>query len=263
MRPTLMPKQHQRAPQRAAPTPRRQRGVSLIELLIGLTIGLLVAVAAVGSLVYTKVSSTTVGDSSRLQQDASTAFRIMGHQVRQAGARRLQNATGGKVQFNPTYQGLSTTTFVILDGTEGTSNGTDTLVVSYDVEPTIDARDCLGQTPAGTLVRSTFRVVGRELQCQGSATSATFQALISGVEDMQVLYGVRTGDDLRYRVASDVPDWGLVESVQVCLRLVGDVAGTPTVAATTPGCVAGQTVNSDGRIRRVFTQVFNLRNVGL
>lgn len=250
--------------QAASPPPtRRQRGVSLIELLIGLTIGLLVAVAAVGSLVYTKVSSTSVGDSSRLQQDASTAFRIMGHQLRQTGARRLQNSTGDKVQFDPTYQGLSTATFVILSGTEGATNGTDTLVVSYDVDPSIDARDCLGQTPAGSMVRSTFRVVGRELQCLGSATAATSQALISGVEDMQVWYGVRTGDDLRYRVASDVADWGMVEAVQVCLRLVGDVAGNPTVAANTPGCIAGQTVNSDGRIRRVFTQVFNLRNVGL
>lgn len=261
MRPSFAPPQ-QRAQQHATPPPRRQRGVSLIELLIGLTIGLLVAVAAVGSLVYTKVSSTTVGDSSRLQQDASTAFRIMGHQLRQAGARRLQD-NGAKVRFNPAYQGLSANTFEILNGTEGTSNGTDTLVVSYDVDTTIDARDCLGQTPAGNMVSSTFRVVGRELQCLGSANAATSQALISGVEDMQVLYGVRTGDDLRYRVASDVPDWGLVESVQVCLRLVGDVAGTPTVAAATPGCIAGQTVNSDGRIRRVFTQVFNLRNVGL
>jgi len=241
----------------------KQRGVSLIELLIGLTIGLLVAVAAVGSLVYTKVSSTAVGDSSRLQQDASTAFRIMGHHLRQAGARRLENNVGEKVQFNPTYQGLSTTTYVILNGTEGTSNGTDTLVVSFDIDPTIDARDCLGQTPAGSIVRSTFRVISNELQCLGSATSATSQALIAGVEDMQVWYGLRTGNDLRYVTATGVSDWRLVEAVQVCLRLVGDVSGNPTVAASTPGCITGQTVASDGRVRRVFTQVFNLRNVGL
>ena len=44
---------------------------------IGITIGLLVVVAAIGSFVYTRASSTTVGDSSRLQQDAATALRAV------------------------------------------------------------------------------------------------------------------------------------------------------------------------------------------
>lgn len=234
-----------------------------MELLIGLTIGLLVAVAAVGSLVYTKVSSTAVGDSSRLQQDASTAFRILGHHLRQAGARPIQNHIDERVRFNQTYAGLSTTTYVILRGTDGESNGTDTLVISLAADPTIDARDCLGQTPAGPAVTSTFTVSGGELRCQGSAIAATAQALIGGVEDMQIWYGVRTANNLQYQTAGAVTDWSAVESVQVCLRLVGDVSGNPTVAATTPGCLPNQTVTSDGRIRRVFRQVFDLRNVTL
>ena len=72
----------------------RQRGVSLIELLIGLVIGLLVVVAAMGSLVYTRASSLLIGDSTRLQQEAATAFRIIGGVARQAGARHLEDAPG-------------------------------------------------------------------------------------------------------------------------------------------------------------------------
>ena len=243
---------------------RKQRGVSLIELLIGLTIGLLVAVAAVGSLVYTKVSSTAVGDSSRLQQDASNAMRVIGHQLRQTGARRLADANGGNVIFNPSYQGLTPpTNFLILTGTDGASNGSDTLSISLDVDPAVDARDCLGQTPAGTAITSTFSVSAGELRCLGSAASATTQAIVEGVEDFQVWYGVRSLTGLRYVAAGAVTNWDTVEAVQVCLRLVGEVRGNPTVTATTPGCIAGQSIASDGRIRRVFQQVFNLRNAGL
>lgn len=239
----------------------RERGVSLIELLIGLTIGLLVAVAAVGSLVYTKVSSTTVGDSSRLQQDASTAFRIIGQHLRQTGARPVQNHIDERVRFNPSYSGLSTSTFTVLNGTEGSSNSTDTLVISYGNDTTIEARDCLGQIPSGATVTNTFTVSANELRCRGSAASATTQAIISGVEDIQIWYGVRNGTNLSYLTASNVTDWSLVETVQVCLRLVGEARGNQTVDI--PGCIAGQTITADGRIRRVFRQVFDLRNVSI
>lgn len=239
----------------------REHGVSLIELLIGLTIGLLVAVAAVGSLVYTRVSSTTVGDSSRLQQDASTAFRVIGQHLRQTGARPVQNHINERVRFNPSYSGLSTSTFVILNGTNGTSNANDTLVISYANDTTIDSRDCLGQTPAGATVTNTFTVSANELRCLGSAASATTQAVIPGVEDMQIWYGVRNGTTLSYLTANNVTNWALVETVQVCLRLVGDAAGYPTV--DTLGCISGQTVSADGRLRRVFRQVFDLRNVSI
>jgi type IV pilus assembly protein PilW len=240
---------------------RQQMGVSLIELMIGIAIGMIVVVAAVGSLMYTRVSSSTVGDSTRLYQDASTAFRIIGNQIRQGGARRIQGAGGSTVQFNSTYVGFSTTTTTLVaDGTEGASGATDTFRISRDIEPVIDARDCLGQSPAGANINNTFTVTGGELQCLGSATGATTQAIAAGVEDLQVWYGVRSGDNLRYRVASAVASWDDVEVLMVCLRMAGDTTNNPGAAST--GC-NGEAIANDGRIRRVFFRVFNIRNMGL
>lgn len=252
---------------RTSPSARRnQAGVSLIELMVGITIGLLVVVAAVGSLMYTRVSSTTVGDSSRLQQDAATAFRIIGHHVRQAGARRIQNvsATNPNVQFNPAYSGFgTTTTTVVLSGAEGASGATDTLRVSHDADPTIGVSDCLGQVPSTANVTNTFTLVGGELRCLGSATGSTTQAIIAGVEDFQVWYGVRTGlgvnSTLQYANASSVT-WDRIETVMVCLRLAGDLSNNPGVDVT--GC-NGETISADGRIRRVFRRVYFMRNLGL
>jgi hypothetical protein len=52
----------------------------------------------------------------------------------------------------------------------------------------------------------------------------------------------------------------LVDTVMVCLRISGETRTNPTAAST--GC-NGEVVPADGRIRRVFTRVFNLRNAAV
>lgn len=250
----------------------RQAGVSLLELLIGITIGLLVVVAAVGSLVYTRTSSVAVGDSSRLQQDASNVFRILGHHIRQTGARRIVNPLAGNanVEFNSAYGGFgtnpNTSSPLVVRGADGaTANDPDTLQVSYDTDPVMQSMDCVGApTLVANNISSTFSVTGNELRCLGSGSATEF-ALLQGVEDFQVLYGFRVGDNLQYRTATaitaTVPSpWDQVETVQVCLRLVGEQINNP--GADMAGC-NGENVANDGRLRRVFFRVFNIRNQGI
>lgn len=250
----------------------RQSGVSLMELLIGISIGLLVVVAAIGSLVYTRTSTIAVGDSSRLQQDASNAFRTLGHHIRQSGARRIVNPTAGdtNVAFNDAYLGFgmnpNTGAPQVLQGTEGADNAPDTLQVSYDTDPVLQSMDCLGApTLVANNISSTFSVVGNELRCLGSGSATPF-ALLQGVEDFQVLYGFRIADDsFQYRTAAAInvmvpAPWEQVETVQVCLRLVGEMSNNP--GANMTGC-NGENVANDGRIRRVFFRVFKVRNQGI
>ncbi len=67
-----------------------QRGATLIELLVGITIGLLTIAVATGALMVSRGISGTVTDASQLQQQASYAFRVFGQQLRQAGSMRLR-----------------------------------------------------------------------------------------------------------------------------------------------------------------------------
>lgn len=263
----------------------RQRGLSLLELMVGIVIGLLVVLAAVASLVFTRVSSQTVGDSSRLQQDASTAFRIIGHHIRQGGARRVVEPIAGSsnVLFNGLYQGYgvnpNTGSAAIVNGSDGTGTNPDVLQVSHDSENDLGTTDCLGELPvtaATDNIQNRFFYVlnGQgvgELRCLGSgATSAATPAgfaLVQGVEDFQVWYGFRAlgTDDVRYRTAgqlavfSPVP-WDQVESVMVCLRMSSERSNYQGVATT--GC-QNEAIPADGRVRRVFFRVFNIRNVGV
>lgn len=254
----------------------RQTGISLIELLIGITIGLLVMLAAVGSLVYTRVSSTAVGDSSRLQQDASTAFRIIGHHIRQGGARRVRDAGGGTTEFNGEYFGFGDVAVgsIVVTGVNGAADAPDTLQISNDrgapvpVPPAVDPwpnmnRDCLGAPSLlANNVTNTFSVVAGNLFCVGSGAVAGAN-LVQGVEDLQVWYGARNtiNDQLIYQT-SPVPVVNQqIETVMVCLRISGEATGNPGVNSI--GCIPGQDIANDGRIRRVFFRVFNIRNVGI
>ena len=66
-----------------------QRGLSLVELLVGLLLGMLIIAVALGALMASRAVSGTVSDASQLQQQASHIFRVMGRQIRQAGSLRL------------------------------------------------------------------------------------------------------------------------------------------------------------------------------
>lgn len=246
--------------------------MTLIELMVGLTIGLVVVVAAVGSLASAGVSSRMVEGSTRLQQDASTAFRIIGSAVRQAGARRLViNATGsGQVVFNPDYLGFSTASGAVLPrpvavrGTDGAAGRTDTLELHRDTLATgkEDSRDCLGEVTAlPNAVISVFTVEAGDLKCDGSGPSGKF-GFVSGVEDFQVWYGLNEEHGLRYVEASALgpvssPAWSRVSTLRVCLRLVGPL--TSQKGRPIQGC-QDESTPDDGRLRRVFFRVFHLRN---
>ena len=158
---------------RAANSPWTQRGVTLVELMVGIAIGLLVVAVASSALMVSRGISGTVSDASGLHQQATHAMRVIGQQVRQAGSLYLNlNPTGaattdpaapvalevvspgadasGNTSFNPTKDTLAT---------QQTSDGRTILGVGYRryPEPLFDgttislARNCIGeQGGAGT-----------------------------------------------------------------------------------------------------------------
>ena len=76
--------------------PLRQSGVTLIELMVGLVIGMLVVVTAMGTLMVSRGISSTVSDASGIQQQGAYILRMIGQQLRQVGSLYLNpDPTGG------------------------------------------------------------------------------------------------------------------------------------------------------------------------
>jgi type IV pilus assembly protein PilW len=253
----------------------RQFGASLMELMVGITIGLLVVLAAIGSLVYTRVSSTTMVDATRLQQKADAAFRLINFQTLQAGAIELAATVDpATVNFSTAYTGFDPTVTLLpanvvsVNGTEGNGTTTqDVLRVSYQDNGAV--RDCLGQATAALTanirVDNVFTYVptnggGGNIICTGAASNVS-QPILDGVEDFQVTYGVATAAGFRFFTANNITDWTNIQTVNICLQLRGDTQGNPQPGmAPIVGCVPPATIVNDGRLRRVFNRTFSLRN---
>ena len=226
-----------------ASRPRSQRGVTLIELLVGLVIGLLVVAAAMGTMMVSRGISGTVSDASNIQQQAAYAMRTIGLQLRQAGSLRLDlNPTGATediasavVDFEPESGDFNYTQNIIrgIDAPTGTDFKLTTGYGNYkealhiETDDASQARDCLGQQPSETLIENNFvlKTATNELYCGGFQTPA--QPIAEKVANFQVRYLMQestAGDpQIKYATASTVgKNWGRVQAVEVCLVLYGN-----------------------------------------
>jgi type IV pilus assembly protein PilW len=244
----------------------RQQGAMLLELMTGLVISLMVTLSALAMLAFLQTSSAMQGEAFRLHQRVDVALQTIGQQVRQAGAIELRpSQNGATVQFSSAFDGYGGSGRAI-HGEDGVDDAPDTLLISY--QDSADARDCLGNQPdsaqAGVRVDSRFTLSADTLRCLGAHHSTGSQVIADRVEDFQVSYGLHVdtalGSVYRYVDATAVgPDWSVVRAVRVCLQVSSERRLQTPAAVDLRDC-HGATLRSDGRIRRVATATFSLRN---
>jgi type IV pilus assembly protein PilW len=264
-------------------TTSRQTGLSLVELLIGIAIGLLVMLAAIGSLSFTRVSSLAVTDTVRMQQDASIAMEMIGRQLRQTRAvavveNPVTAGSGVSIVNYVRFEGITPPGQPIPFNKLGAEVGVfgpddvDTTPDSFSTSFGVSAipgfsTTCMGFASANpTSVSSRFDVANGSLRCRASDAGGAAQDVIDNVEDFQVWYGVRDNVllNIQYLTAAQVPDqnWGSVGSVMVCLRLVGTTPNVPQPPGFVQQGCNGENLPWIGRYRKVYRQVFTLRNPG-
>lgn len=205
----------------------REKGVTLIELMVGISIGLLTVSVALSSLLVSRSISGTVSEVSGLQQQAAYAFRVIGQQVRQAGGMELNldpnfaktGASGVSPELSPVafdspdpsgvkpYFNRASST---ITGKDSPGTSEYNFAVGYqnyreDIKSTSGTtvesqlRDCLGnnsKTNPPPVLLNQFKLKDssnpqnkKELVCAGADNSA--QAIIQNVTDMVVWYTVQ------------------------------------------------------------------------
>ncbi|WP_430458585.1 PilW family protein [Rheinheimera sp.] len=206
-----------------------QKGVTLVELMVAMALGLLVALAAAASLLISRQGFTAVDAASQLRDNGRYLQSLTQRLGVQAGYRDIKFATDTIAKPNQAYgasapppnifglNNASRTSTATWDaGTTRTSGqvgyGSDILVLRHQTSSsTPDAAtsdgtmiDCAGvastAVPTGLddkLVSILHVGVGSDgepsLLCSRSDTGAApydVQPIISGVENFQVLYGV-------------------------------------------------------------------------
>lgn len=260
----------------------KEKGVTLIELLVGLTIGLLTVSVGLGAIMISRGVTTTVSDTTILQQQASYAFRIIGQQLRQAGGRPLNTVADPRdaatfVQPNaislsglPPIAGLDNPTasqFVISLRYVNASESVYPFPPSSTPITGYLTSDCIGSNPgiaSAPIILNELRKNGTDLECSNSIGNA--QPVIGNLADLQIRYlqqKLNIADNqpqFRYASAANMTptDWPEVYGIEVCLELEGDQF-IDTVGASYTKC-DGTTATRGNKLRMVFKNIFHIRN---
>jgi type IV pilus assembly protein PilW len=245
-----------------------QRGVTLVEMMVAMVLGLLILLAVSSIYIGSRQTFRLQDDNARLQETGRYALEVMGRSIRQAGFWNMPiSPVDTATAFQPSPGGAAIT------GVNGAGSTPDTVTVQYD--GLINDRDCEGNvltantTPANP-VQDAYRLNNNELQCDGNADGTVdHQALVSDIEDVQILYGIDTDNNQSADRYVDTPvNWGQVVSARVCVqaRSANSVNNAPQSFLNCVGALgkSGTAFTTAGandlRLRRTFIATYNLRN---
>lgn len=217
--------------------PVRQRGATMAELLVSMAVGLVVLLAAGALLVSSSRSYAAQAEAAALDDGGRFALELIARALRQPAHRdweRVDLAAGLEGTAPPGLAGFDDKTLGkasdgISDPLNGSVNGSDVLAVRFEgagPAPNGDGSvtDCAGFPAHENAAGWSIFYVSRngqgeaELRCKyRGADGWSADAVVSGVDGFQVLYGVDTdatadGVANRYVNASavDALDAGLV-----------------------------------------------------
>ena len=241
---------------------RPARGVSMVEILVGLALGLMLVTGVADMVGASRQTSRSERVLLEMQSTGRIATEIIAREVRKAGFRSDRDRS--VVDLFP----VATTPFLTAGGVvAGAASNSE---VSVRLQGSGDAftADCLGNAVAdGQILWQTLSLSGNELRCRTrNITTGTDQtlALVSQVEAMSVTFGVDTDGDGyadAYRTSANVADWSRVASVNVQLRVMSSedsVADSPQAYLGFDGTAVTPT---DRRLRRTYSSVVALRNL--
>lgn len=237
-----------------------QRGFSLVELMIAMTLGLVLLLVIGTVFVSSRQIFREQEDNARLQESGRYALEIIGRSIKQAGHVEVP-FTGFKVAFEGTA----------ISGTNGAGGAADTLTVQY--EGAVGDRDCegAGVTAAGRIIQNHFNLdsLNAQLQCKGDisdippapAAPPSGQVLLDNVEDFQVLYGIDTSGDQSVDQYTEMPvDWNQVVTTRICVLIRSEKLNVVSAGNYLNCSGTSVAIPSDRRLRRAFTATINLRN---
>ena len=252
---------------------KKQTGLTLIELMIGIVIGIFISLMVVQYMVTSSRMFKRQGADANLEQNASFALSYLSQFIRQAGSR---DGHGTEVPFFIDNCGNFSPCTADADGDDGTNANSDRLAVQMFPSSRMD---CTGIAASGQIA-NVFYIAKEDpaspvnsLFCRGYDVAARQWlagsqgvALIDGIDQMQVIYGIANDNEqvYSYVAAENVPavdgslllGWDRVRAVKVAL-LVSDGFETETESLSDQSFQlfnAGLTTFNNDRVsRKVFS----------
>ncbi|UXY53970.1 PilW family protein [Pseudomonas tohonis] len=257
---------------------KRQAGLSLVELMIGLTLGLILLLGVIQVFIASKQTFATNDAMSKLQENGRFGLEFISQSARLGGYLSPGAPLDRPLPIEKEGCGIgnSSNNPCALNGSASASD-----VVSFTFEPPIIEgvkRDCTGATvPDNNLVTNTYFILAADannplpsLACKSfnrttNAVLSPQQRLIDGIDALQVQYGVDTAGDsksVNQFVSSDrVTNWTKVIAVRIALLANSvDVLNPAPPQRNFYLLDAAPLSFNDGRARQVFTTTIQFKN---
>ncbi len=285
---------------KGAVLPGSQAGLSLLELLVALAMGLVLVTTLIAQVLIGGRGQRLQAAQTQMVEDAQIALDLLRNDLRMAGHAwplKAQLSPSGQASWQSALSGPVWTAcdagFASLpsDGppTCAASSGTGDLSSAVELAYQADARstvvgsdgrptDCLGNALESTALADGQQVYlafnrwqvsssgGRtELRCGGRGKTGP-QPLVDNVERLMLWWGLPVdntpGSALRYVSAAQISDFAAVRAVRVCLQLrsAEPVLG-PEDSRSYRACDGSSSTSSDGRLRRSFVTTVAWRHL--
>ncbi len=228
------------------------KGFSLVELLTALAISTFIVLGIGQAFITHKVSYRAQNSLSRVQQTGRFVIEYVGNDIRRAGFPGIVEEANA--WFTAIVPALTA---------DGGGSNSDAVTLMYRT-----TADCLGAaTPVYTdgnqYAKNRFNIVNGNLVCttfDDTNTQLDSQVLSTGVQNMQVLYGLNN----QYVSASTLTagDWADVTGIRVAF-LVNSVETTVDFTDTNTYTLLNADALGpfgDNQRRRVFTTTSTIRN---
>ena len=226
-----------------------QRGVTLVELMVAMVIGLFLLLG-LGTMFYTMRSTSLARQGlSALQDNERMTMTFLGASIQGAGSYPNALTQNAAAQFPASAVFAAGQT---LSGTTGTTANTDSISVRFatPLTGTTNIQGCAPNPTANTVYTDVFTVdtTSDTLVCTengvaislvggiAGVTSGAIVTNVAGVAGMSILYGIDTtgvGSATQYLPASATLNWSAVKTVSVTLLFNNPLAGQSGQTATT------------------------------
>jgi len=178
------------------PLRKRQSGVTIVELLIGLAVGILVVGGAITMYVSSLRASNETLRSSKLNQEVAALMSVIVNDVRRAGY--WESASPGEYNLNPFSQ-VNATSLAVIDDmasdiVQGATGQGTCLVYAYDATylpgntpGTVESADLFGFRLNGTVVQMRQTGVVDGAQCVGGTWDSCQNGTWQNVTDPNLI----------------------------------------------------------------------------
>ncbi len=195
---------------------KRQAGLSLVELMIGLLVSLILLAGVIQIFISARASSEVQAGVAEMQENARFLYGFIGKHIAQAGYRNPFESYGGRqAGFDGLFDNCEGS--VPLFGEQGQSDSIHVCLYPGSGDDGLDITDCLGGGANNDgLVQSRFFLSNDgSLSCANG--SGQVESLVGGVQSMEIEY---LGKDGLIGTASSVGDWAEVTGVRFHFDLV-------------------------------------------